>query len=568
MPSPVPLLERRLPGPYIRVLSPSATRTMTRHRSLRFLIVLLLFSTPDDSVRAQQLDHRGFMIDMTRMKEVDEYYFDLVGQLALFGYNALYLHFSDDQGLTVELHSHPELVSDYAMSQETMRRLIRHAASAGIEIIPEVEAWGHAGWILDHHPHLADSTDTGTLAMGNEAVYQLLDAVIGEVSELFTESRYIHIGMDEAWFPAVPDVTPELDRQIAAHVNRVADMVRRRDRTPMIWADMVTHRPRVLAELPRDIIMIDWRYWIHETAAESRTLREAGFHVVTGPAIMWYETRVHPGPHNWENLRRMIAVAHELNLMGTVVTAWLPQRYPPGVLPHAMAYAAYLMEDTVPIALPHAMARYASSYFGSGDPEFVAAFVRLAGIESSRADLLATFWSDPESFAVRLTPENRAGDVSYLARTSGIADAFRRQRGAVRKNDEAYESYVLLAELLEFLGRRRILPAAVQQAADAAEAEHIRGNTGMAIVRLQTMAEEVRAVETTRRSLIARLDDHWDRYRYPDHPLKEGGGANSLMWWLKEESHHAYARSTLIEWLESTADSMAGGASSRGAHPR
>jgi N-acetyl-beta-hexosaminidase len=60
---------------------------------------------------AQQLEHRGFMIDMTRMKEVDEYYFDLVDQLALFGYNALYLHFSDDQGLTVELESHPELVS-------------------------------------------------------------------------------------------------------------------------------------------------------------------------------------------------------------------------------------------------------------------------------------------------------------------------------------------------------------------------------------------------------------------------------------------------------------------------
>jgi hypothetical protein len=32
----------------------------------------------------------------------------------------------------------------------------------------------------------------------------------------------------------------------------------------------------------------------------------------------------------------------------------------------------------------------------------------------------------------------------------------------------------------------------------------------MAIDRLQTMAEEVRALETTRRSLIGRLDDHWD----------------------------------------------------------
>jgi hypothetical protein len=530
---------------------------MIKQRFLPFITVLLLCSAAHDSLGAQQLEHRGFMIDMTRMKEVDEYYFDLVDQLALFGYNALYLHFSDDQGLTVELHSHPELVSAHAMSQETVRRLIRHAARAGIEIIPEVEAWGHAGWILNHYPHLADATDTGTLEMGNEAVYVLLDAVIGEVSELFTSSRYIHIGMDEAWFPAVPDVTPELDRRIAAHVNRVADMVRSRGRTPMMWADMVTHRPRVLEALPRDMVMVDWRYWIHETDAKSRTLSDAGFPVITAPAIVWYETRVHPGPHNWENLRRMTAIAHDLKLMGTVVTAWLPQRYPPGVLPHAMAYAAYLMEDTVPIALPDAMARFAASYFGSDDPELVAVLVRLAGIESARVDLLATFWSDAESFAARLTAENRARDVSYVARTSGIADAFRTQRAAVQKNDVGYESYVVLAELLEYLGRRRILPAAIQHAIDAAEAERIRGNTGMAIDRLRTMADEVRALETTRRSLIGRLDGHWDSYRYPDHPLKDGGGANSLMWWLKEESHHAYMQSALIEWLESTADAIA-----------
>jgi hypothetical protein len=529
---------------------------MIRQRSLPFIITLLVLAAPG-SVRGQQLEHRGFMIDMTRMKEVDEYYFDLIDQLALFGYNALYLHFTDDQGLTIELESHPELVSDHAMSQETVRRLIRHAAGAGIEIIPEVEAWGHAGWILDHHPQLADSTDTGTLEMGNEAVYALLDAVIGEVAALFGSSRFIHIGMDEAWFPAVPDITPELDRQIAAHVNRVADMVRSRGRTPMMWADMVTHRPRVLAELPRDVVMIDWRYWIDETDAESRTLRDAGFSVVTAPAIVWYETRVHPGPHNWENLRRMTAIAHRLNLMGTVVTAWLPQRYPPGVLPHAIAYAAYLMEDTAAIALSDAMARFTSSYFGSEDPALVSAFVRLAGIESSREDLMATFWSDPESFAVRLTPENRARDVSYFTRTAGLADAFRSRCPAVHRNEDTCESYVVLAELLEFLGRRRVLPAAVTHAIDAAEAEHDRGNTGMAIDRLQTMAEEVRALEATRRSVIGRLDDHWDGYRYTDHPLKSGGGANSLMWWLKEESHHTYAHSALIEWLETTAEAIA-----------
>jgi hypothetical protein len=203
------------------------------------------------------------------------------------------------------------------------------------------------------------------------------------------------------------------------------------------------------------------------------------------------------------------------------------------------------------------MARFTSSFFASDDPALVSAFVRLAGIESAREDLLATFWNDSASFAARLTPRNRARDAAYLNRTAGLAHVFRGQRQAVRRNGDAYESYVLLAELLEFLGRRRSLPAAVAHALDAAEAERSRGNRGMAIDRLRTMAEEVRALEATRRSLIDRLDRHWDRYRYPDHPLKSGGAANSLMWWLKEESHHTHAHSVLIERLNAAAGSIA-----------
>jgi hypothetical protein len=106
----------------------------------------------------------------------------------------------------------------------------------------------------------------------------------------------------------------------------------------------------------------------------------------------------------------MTAIAHELKLMGTVVTAWLPQRYPPGVFPMPWRTPHISCKTPCPSPLPDAMARFTSSYFGSRIRRSLP-FVRLAGIESSRADLLATFWSDSASFAVRLTPENRARDV-------------------------------------------------------------------------------------------------------------------------------------------------------------
>jgi hypothetical protein len=45
-----------------------------------------------------------------------------------------------------------------------------------------------------------------------------------------------------------------------------------------------------------------------------------------GPAIVWYETRVHPGAHNGENLRRMTAIAYDLaRRLSTRAVALVPR---------------------------------------------------------------------------------------------------------------------------------------------------------------------------------------------------------------------------------------------------
>ncbi|MFW5973443.1 MAG: hypothetical protein ACOCTG_05565, partial [Bacteroidota bacterium] len=273
--------------------------------------------------------------------------------------------------------------------------------------------------------------------------------------------------------------------------------------------------------------------------------------VITGPAIMWYETRVHPGPHNWENVRRLVGVARDLRLQGSVVTAWLPQRYVPGVLPHAIAYAGLLMQDPEMADPEVSMASFVHTYFGTDDPEVARAFVRLAGIESTRSDLFATFWSDEASFSERLTPENRAQDSAYLHRVAGLGHAFKRLEERIARNHQDFQAYVLLADLLEYLGSRRTLPAAVDYALAQAQVERERGNEGMAADRLATMTAHLHALRAARLHLIDRMNEHWDHYRYPDHPLKSGGGPNSLMWWLKDDRHHAFAEQELVERLES-----------------
>ena len=42
---------------------------MIKQCALQFITILLVFSAAPDSIRAQQLEHRGFMIDMTRISQ-------------------------------------------------------------------------------------------------------------------------------------------------------------------------------------------------------------------------------------------------------------------------------------------------------------------------------------------------------------------------------------------------------------------------------------------------------------------------------------------------------------------
>lgn len=508
------------------------------------------------------LAHRGLMIDMAREKERDEYYFDLLDQLALFGYNALYLHFTDNEGCAIQLRSYPQFSTPYAMSQKTLAQLIAAGNERGIEIIPEIESWGHARWILAHFPALGDPVMPKiTLALGNEAVYPILDAVIGEVAELFP-GRYIHLGFDEAWWGEQKppnDGSEEVDLAIAAHTNRVCTSVFHRGKTPMLWDDMVVRRPRVLARIDKRVVMVNWEYWTDVTGERAKRLSTAGFAVVTGPALMWAACRVLPGPDNLENVRRMTGIAHDQHLMGTVTTVWLPQRYVPGVLPHAIAYAGRCMRDPSATDVAGAMAEFVSRYFGTDDQEIVAAFVQLSGIDNLAQDLDAAFWRTPEHFETRLKPEFRARDQAFAVAVAGLRGILARRADQVRRHQTDYQAYVLLGGVLEYLAARRNLPAAIQVALGSATDSLAGGRRQAAADRLRAVVAQMDSLERQRHALVAQLDCHWDSYRYSDDPLKRSGGTSSLMWYLTSEETNGYGSAFLRGALADMTDNVQNG---------
>ena len=180
-----------------------------------------------------RLRHRGLLIDESRSFKGKDFLFRQMDAMALLKLNVLHLHLVDAAGWRLEIKSHPELTqraawrlgekySDWEKqgypfsaagapgayggyyTQEDIRDILAYAAARYIRVIPEIEMPGHSMEVNRCYPELSCLNPDGTprpfawdLCAGNEAVYRLLEDILGEVMDLFP-SEYIHIGGDEA----------------------------------------------------------------------------------------------------------------------------------------------------------------------------------------------------------------------------------------------------------------------------------------------------------------------------------------------------------------------------------
>lgn len=163
--------------------------------------------------------YRGIMLDVARhffsVSEVKQF----IDLIALYKINHLHLHLSDDQGWRIEIKSWPGLTEIGGSkevgggvggfyTQDDYREIVNYAAVRNITIVPEIDMPGHTNAALASYPELncdgkARKLYTGTrvgfstLCTSSEVVYQFVDDVVREISEM-TPGAYFHVGGDES----------------------------------------------------------------------------------------------------------------------------------------------------------------------------------------------------------------------------------------------------------------------------------------------------------------------------------------------------------------------------------
>lgn len=284
----------------------------------------------DPQAAATEFPVRGFYIDCRHEVMTVEALKSYADRLAEGGVNTIIMEYE----ATFPFEKHATLRNEYAYTKEEVRDFVAHCAARGIDVIPLQNCFGHSEYILRHDRYdaLRESSRaySQVCPLSGETATQLFREIFSEVAALHP-SKYFHIGADETRLLGVcPACAEKVAREGASklfvdYVRQMAEIVISMGKIPVIWADIILKHPEAVADLPKELIFIDWNYgWDVNRFGNIQTLIDA-------KVPMWGATAFRSGPDHiyltmWDkhlkNLSDFIPFARKAGYRGMIDTSW------------------------------------------------------------------------------------------------------------------------------------------------------------------------------------------------------------------------------------------------------
>jgi hypothetical protein len=258
--------------------------------------------------------------------------------------NTIIFRLTDDQGSAYLFTSHPELnMREGAFTSADLKKLIGYAKNQGIEMIPEIESFGHSLYITQtkRYKFLNDSSpgyDYNALCPVSDSTLKLMKDLYTEIAAIFP-SPYFHIGCDEVnWGGSELSKnalkTRSKNQIWADYVNSLNRYVKSLGKKTIIWGDVPIYvEPEVLNFLDRDIVIMDWNY--RENNKEkidsiAHAMLNKGFKVIGCPGVSWCRWGIRVGEMQFKNISAYAEVYCNLDdpdNLGIILSNWVPKRY-------------------------------------------------------------------------------------------------------------------------------------------------------------------------------------------------------------------------------------------------
>ncbi len=241
------------------------------------------------------LAYRGLMLDISRRKVPTlDTLKELAEKLSFWKLNVLQLYTEH----TFQFARHPKIGAGCgSLSSEDILALDEHCRRHHVELMPNLQSFGHFrnALALPEYKHLAETDLLWTLSPAYEESYTLLDEMYGDMLPSFT-STVLNVDCDETWdlgqgASAGLVEKDGVGRVYLNHILRLRELAARYGRRIQVWGDILLHHPELIAEVPEDIVLLDWHYGAADSYPTAEIFGRSG-------RTFW----VCPGVGSWSTL--------------------------------------------------------------------------------------------------------------------------------------------------------------------------------------------------------------------------------------------------------------------------
>ncbi len=290
----------------------------------------------NDVVKNAEISHsdfkeiRGIHIQLPERKNA-EFFKNLVKHVLVpMHYNAIFIQLT----ATMRFKKHPELnegwlkacemvangtLSGFAhyeylghdvWEQEEIIDLCKFLEDHGIEVIPEIQSFGHSQYVNWVYPDMAEISETNerpVLDVGAAEIppdagvpavcctkhpnyYPLFFDLIDEVIEVIKPKRYIHMGHDEFLGFGVCPKCKDIPKKeiIREEISTMNEYIKSKGLTMMIWDDMFQKDyfdygcPSAISVIPSDVVVLDFVWYFDMGNDTEDNLLDHGIKVIMG----------------------------------------------------------------------------------------------------------------------------------------------------------------------------------------------------------------------------------------------------------------------------------------------
>lgn len=283
--------------------------------------------------------HRGYMLDVSRNKvPTMETLLAFIELLSQFKYNHFQLYIEH----TFAYEKHKQVWENASpFTAEEIRSIDRFCRDRFIEFVPNQNSLGHMEQWLQHPeyaplaecpegfqcPWSPDWMGASTLCPGLPGSLELVSGMYAELLPNFS-SRLLNIGGDEPWELGRGLSREDCERRGKGRVYldwllQLHGLCREHGRTMLFWADIINEHSELLAELPKDMIPLEWGYDAgHRWEEHCARFAEAGLRFFVCPGTSTWNTVVGRTSNVLANLREAAEAGLRHGATGYLVTEW------------------------------------------------------------------------------------------------------------------------------------------------------------------------------------------------------------------------------------------------------